>query len=244
MEMSEQKAVVTGAASGIGRECVRVLLDRGHRVAALDLDETRLAKEFASNDRVTRIALDLQDGTSCRNAVRNAVGVLGDIDAFLHFAAAWSGTTWEKSDAEEWTRILAINLTGTFLLAQTVAEHMVARKKGAIVLTASDSAKVGGVAGGPAYVASKGGVIALTRSLAQALGPHGIRVNAINPGLIETPMTSAWSADLKRLTVERTPLRRLGRPDDIADVACFLASHEARFMTGEVVEVNGGFYFD
>ena len=125
-----------------------------------------------------------------RRPCAQATEHLGSVDALIHFAGVWSGTGWEDSDPAEWARILAINLTGTFLIAQAVARHMVAAKAGAIVLTASDSAKVGGVAGGPAYVASKGGVIALTRSLARALGPHGVRVNAVNPGVVDTPMTT------------------------------------------------------
>jgi NAD(P)-dependent dehydrogenase (short-subunit alcohol dehydrogenase family) len=243
--MPEKHVIVTGAASGVGLACTRLLLDRDVRIAAMDIRRGEIAAAFAqAGDRVIPIAVDLADGASCRGAMREALERLGHIDALLHFAAIWTGTTWEKSDAAEWGKILAVNLTGTFLLTQAVAEHMVARRSGSIVLTASDSAKVGGVAGGPAYVASKGGVIALTRSLARALGPHGVRVNAINPGVIETPMTSSWSAEIKRATIERTPLGRIAQPDDVADVACFLAFEQSRFITGEVVEVNGGFYFD
>ena len=242
--MEPRNFIVTGAASGIGRECARILLERNGRIAALDIQEAALAAAFGGNDRVAPIKLDLADPKSCGAAVQQAVSYLGTVDALLHFAAAWTGTGWEQSDVAEWTRILAVNLTGTFLLAQAVAKPMVAARSGAIVLTASDSAKIGGIAGGPAYCASKGGVIALTRSLARALGPHGVRVNAINPGAVDTPMTSTWSQEIKRVTAERTPLGRIARPDDIADVACFLASDAARFITGEVVEVNGGFYFD
>jgi NAD(P)-dependent dehydrogenase (short-subunit alcohol dehydrogenase family) len=242
--MEPRNFIVTGAASGIGRECARILLARDVRIAALDIKENALAAAFGGDRRVASIKLDLVDPKSCEAAVQQAVGHLGKVDALLHFAAAWTGTGWEQSDAAEWSRILAINLTGTFLLTQAVARHMVAAKAGAIVLTASDSAKVGGIAGGPAYCASKGGVIALTHSLARTLGPHGVRVNAINPGAVDTPMTSTWSDEIKRVTAERTPLGRIARPDDIADVACFLASDAARFITGEVVEVNGGFYFD
>ena len=242
--MAPRNIIVTGAASGIGRECARILRDGGARIAALDIQEEALAAAYGDDDRVAAIRLDLADPESCAEAVAEAVDFLETVDALIHFAGVWSGTTWEDSDPAEWARILSVNLTGTFLVAQAVARHMVAAGAGAIVLTASDSAKVGGVAGGPAYVASKGGVIALTRSLARALGPHGVRVNAVNPGVVDTPMTTSWSEEIKRATAARTPLGRIARPDDIADVACFLASDAARFITGEVVEVNGGFYFD
>jgi 3-oxoacyl-[acyl-carrier protein] reductase len=243
--MATKHVVVTGAASGVGLACVRLLLNQPVRISAMDIHRDPIAAAFANvPDRVIPIVLDLADGASCRRAVDEAIDRMGPIDALLHFAAVWTGTPWEESDAAEWSRVLTVNLTGTFLLTQAVAEQMVMRRSGSIVLTASDSAKVGGVAGGPAYVASKGGVIGLTRSLARALGPLGVRVNAINPGVIETPMTSSWSAEVKRSAIERTPLGRIAQPDEIADVACFLAFEQSRFITGEVVEVNGGFYFD
>jgi NAD(P)-dependent dehydrogenase (short-subunit alcohol dehydrogenase family) len=242
--METKHIIVTGAASGVGRACTELLLAQQVKIAAMDVRSDEIAASFThAADRVFPIALDLADAGSCRHAVATAIERLGHIDTLLHFAAVWTGSTWEESDEAEWTRILAVNLTGTFVLTKSVAEHMVSRHAGSIVLTASDSTKVGGVAGGPAYVASKGGVIALTRSLARALGPRGVRVNAINPGVIETPMTSSWSKEVKRGAIERTPLGRIAQPDDIADVACFLASEQARFITGEVVEVNGGFYF-
>jgi len=120
---------------------------------------------------------------------------------------------------------------------------MVERGRGAIVLTASDSVNVGGVAGGPAYVASKGAIVGLTHSLAKALGPKGVRVNALSPGVIDTPMSASWPQALKDAAVKQTPLGRLAVPQDVASVACFLVSEDARFVTGEIVEVNGGFYF-
>ena len=120
---------------------------------------------------------------------------------------------------------------------------MLDARSGSIVLTASDSVNLGGVVGGPAYVASKGGIIALTRALARALGPEGIRVNAINPGVIDTPMTASWAPSIKADVISRTPLRRLGSPEDVARVAVVLAGPATGFVTGEVVEVNGGIYF-
>jgi NAD(P)-dependent dehydrogenase (short-subunit alcohol dehydrogenase family) len=175
--------------------------------------------------------------------VDEAAAWLGRIDALLHFGGAWSGRPWNELEPEEWDRISAVNLRGTFFLAQAVAKRMLPNGAGSIVLTGSDSVNMGGVAGGPAYVASKGGIVALTRALAKALGPRGIRVNAISPGVIDTPMTASWAAAIKQDVVSRTPLGRLGQPEDIARVAVMLAGEAAGFVTGEVVEVNGGFYF-
>ena len=177
-------------------------------------------------------------------AVETATLKFGQLSALLHFAAIWTGKTWDETEPGEWERVLRVNVTGTFFLTRFVVEKMIPHQKGAIVLTASDSAKVGGVAGGPAYVSSKGAVIGLTHSLAKALGPKGIRVNAVNPGVVQTAMTASWPAAVKAKAIELTPLGRLAEPDDIASVACFLASDRSKFVTGEVVEVNGGFYFD
>lgn len=242
--MSSKSIIVTGAASGIGLACVRRLRKDGHAVAALDIAVAALGEVYAGDAGVVRERLDAGCAESCRDAVMTGAARLGGLDAIIHCAAVWSGTTWDQSDAAEWDRILAINLRGSFLIAQAAAERLVVRGGGAIVLTASDSARMGGIAGGPAYASSKGGVISLTRSLARALGPKGIRVNAINPGVVESTMTRSWPKEMIAQTAARTPLGRIGQSEDIADVACFLASDAARFMSGEVVEVNGGFYFD
>jgi len=239
---TRKRIAVTGAASGIGRACARRLLEDGYQVAVLDIALEVLEAEFGGRAEV--VALDAGAPESCRAAIGQATERLGGLDGLIHLAAVWSGTGWEHSDPDEWDRILRINLRGSFLLAQAAAEKLVAGGGGSIVLTASDSARVGGVAGGPAYASSKGGVIALTRSLARALGPKGIRVNALNPGVIESAMTQSWPPELMEQTVTRTPLGRLGQPEDVGDVACFLVSDRSRFISGEVVEINGGFYFD
>lgn len=236
--------IVTGAGSGVGLACLRFLLRSRVRIAALTHDGADVAEILPeAAGRVPSLGFDLADPASIEAAVERSTAELGEIDALLHFAGVWSGRSWDLSNADEWSRILSVNLTGTFLLAQAAARRMLPRRTGSIVLTASASAKTGGVAGGPAYAASKGGVISLTRSLAKALGPAGIRVNAVNPGVVDTPMTRDWPQDLKRETAARTPLGRIANADEIAEAACFLASDHARFVTGEVLEVNGGFHF-
>lgn len=242
--MSIATALVTGAASGVGRECVRMLLDRGCRVAAMDLRADSITSAFPdAGSRLHAIGADIGDPAQCARAVSEAANVLGGIDAFLHFAALWVGTGWDQSQPPEWDRVIGVNVKGTFFLAQAVARHMTERGRGSIVLTTSDSVNVGGVAGGPAYVASKGAVVGLTHSLAKALGPKGVRVNAVSPGVIDTPMTAGWPQAVKDGAAAQTPLGRLAVPQDVASVACFLASEESHFVTGEIIEVNGGFYF-
>jgi 3-oxoacyl-[acyl-carrier protein] reductase len=242
--MSPATALVTGAASGIGRECTRILLARNCRVAALDLRTDTIRATFPdAPPGLKPIAADIGEPAQCASAVEEAVAALGNIDAFLHLAAIWSGTGWDVSQPPEWDRILNVNVKGTFFLTQAVGRHMTAQGSGAIVLTASDSVNVGGVAGGPAYVASKGAIVGLTHSFAKALGPKGVRVNAVSPGVVETAMTAGWPRALKDGAVAQTPLGRLALPEDVAEVACFLASEQSRFVTGEIIEVNGGFYF-
>jgi 3-oxoacyl-[acyl-carrier protein] reductase len=242
--MSIGTAIVTGAASGVGRAWTRMLLAQSCRVAAMDLRAEAISAEFPdAGPRLKPIAGDISEPATCARAIAEAIAFLGHVEAFLHFAASWVGTPWDKSEPAEWDRVLATNVKGTFFLVQAIATHMVARGSGAIVLTASDSVHIGGVAGGPAYVASKGAIIGLTHSFAKALGPKGVRVNAISPGVIETAMTAEWPAAVKQAAIAQTPLGRLAQPDEVARVGCFLASDESRFITGEIVEVNGGFYF-
>lgn len=242
---SIKTAIVTGAASGIGRECTRILLADGYRVAGIDLKADAVVQAFPdAGDGLIALAADIGDVEQCRAAIEHASSTLGAIGALLHFAAIWTGKTWDETEPGEWERVLRVNVTGAFFLTRFVAEKMIPQKHGAIVLTASDSARVGGVAGGPAYVASKGAIIGLTHSLAKTLGPKGIRVNAVSPGVVQTPMTASWPSVVKEKAIELTPLGRLAEPDDVASVACFLASQQSKFITGEVVEVNGGFYFD
>jgi 3-oxoacyl-[acyl-carrier protein] reductase len=234
------RAIVTGSTSGIGLACLKRLQANGARVVGMDV---RPSIETAESANYRHVTCDLADVRAVRAAVDDAAEWLGRIDALLHFGAAWSGKPWDQVDVEEWDRVGGVTLRGTFFLTQAVAKHMLSNGAGSIVLTGSDSVNMGGVAGGPAYVASKGGVVALTRSFARALGPKGIRVNAINPGVIDTPMTSSWPKPVKDDVVIRTPLGRLGVPDDVARVAVMLADDTSVFITGEVVEVNGGFYF-
>jgi 3-oxoacyl-[acyl-carrier protein] reductase len=243
--MMPSTAIVTGAASGIGRACVLRCVEHGTRVVAMDRELAALETGLADvRDRVSLLAADISDRAACEAGVAKASATLGHLDALIHFAGIWAGTQWRTSQETEWDDILAVNLKGSFFMACAAAIQMEARKRGSIVLTASDAVNVGGVGGGTAYVSSKGGVIGLCRSLARNMGAFGIRVNAVNPGVVETPMTGAWPPELIAETVRRTPLGRIAKPDDIADVAIFLASDAARFVTGEVIEVNGGFYFD
>ncbi|OGA85831.1 MAG: hypothetical protein A3G27_14355 [Betaproteobacteria bacterium RIFCSPLOWO2_12_FULL_66_14] len=245
----KQTVLVTGAASGIGKACARHLLSGGHEVLAFDLQRDHLMASLpADAGRLELFAGDVS-GTDVRAAVVDAaVKRFGKLDAVIHWAATHSTKHWTELTAEEFNRVLNVNVTGSFLIAQAAARHMVLNKRGSIVLTASTAviqAPIGGAsgAGGPAYVASKAAITGLVRTLARSLGPSGIRVNGVAPGVTETPMISNYSAERRAEQIERVPLGRIGEPEDIAEVGCFLISDAARFMTGEVVIVNGGAAF-
>ena len=246
--MTPQTVLVTGAASGIGLASVRMLRDDGAQVLAFDIQGDRMADELGDgDDSLAIVAGDVSDPAACEGAVAAALERFAALDALIHWGAAHSSARWDELGAEECNRILAVNVTGSFLIAQAAARPMVAKRRGAIVLTTSASVLHGVTGGdgqgGPAYVASKGAVIALTRSLARALGPDGVRVNAVSPGLTETPMIAAYSDEQRAAMKQRFPLGRFATPDEIAHAGLYLISDKASFMTGEVMHVNGGSNF-
>ncbi|MFM9969926.1 MAG: SDR family NAD(P)-dependent oxidoreductase [Burkholderiales bacterium] len=241
--------LVTGAASGIGKACALKLLSQGHQVVALDLKEDALRAALPEDSsNLLRYAGDVSRKDACQGAVDAAVNRFGRLDAVTHWAAAHSTTFWTELGAEEFNRILSINVTGAFLIAQAAGEHMRKRGSGAIVLTSSTSTLAGAMggksgSGGPAYVASKAAIIGLVRTLANALGREGVRVNAVSPGVVETPMISTYSSEHRAAQPGRVPLGRIGSPEEIADVGCFLISDAARYINGETIIVNGGANF-
>lgn len=237
--------LITGAASGIGAAAVRMALDAGHKVAAADINPVPLDDiEKPARSRLATLRCDVSKWADCRRAVAETVTALGGLDNLLHFAAIHSVKSWEELDAEEFNLVLGVNVTGSYLISKAAAEHMKGHGGGAIVLAGSGSVAAGGAGGqgrgGPAYTASKGAIIALHRSLARSFGPHGIRVNAVSPGSTTTAMTADYTEDAIRNVGARTILGRMGRADEIAAVAMFLASDAASYVTGEIVNVNGG----
>jgi NAD(P)-dependent dehydrogenase (short-subunit alcohol dehydrogenase family) len=236
--------LVTGAASGIGRACARRFLDEGHRVAALDLQPIGPELANGSGERVLSLRADVASEADCLAAVAETVKRFRGLHGLIHMAALHSTKTWEEADAAEFNRILAVNVTGAFLIAKAAAEPMKKAGHGAIVFASSTVMNSGGVGGhgrgGPAYAASKAAIVGLTRSLAKSLAPYGIRVNAVSPGSTDTAMTADYSDAARKLLAERVPLGRIGRPEEIAAVACFLAGEGASYIVGEVVNANGG----
>lgn len=245
---TKQTVIVTGAASGIGLACTNLLLRKGAEVTAFDIQEEKMRSTLTSNEKnLLQIPGDVSDPKMCETVVTETVRKFGKLDALIHWGAAHSSARWNELDADEFNYILKVNVTGSFLIAQAVAKPMVEANKGAITLCTSTSVLHGVTGGegqgGPAYVASKGAIIALTRSLARSLGSSGVRVNAVSPGITETAMIKDYSKQQRDAMTKRFPLGRFAEPSEIAEAAIFLISDKASFMTGETMHVNGGSNF-
>ena len=234
--------LVTGAGRGIGRAIAQLMAQQGAQVAAADVDmdsSERLAAALPTKSLA--LCMDITSSEKVRSGVEKTIEYFGQLDILVNNAGYLVFTTYDDCSEAVWDRIVDVNMKGTFFCCQAVLKHMKARKQGVIINMSSLAAKTGGVAAGPPYAASKAGVSALTIGLARTVAEHGIRVNAIAPGVIETAMTdSAEHAPLKA----QIPIGHTGQPEDVANCALFLASDEARHITGEVIDVNGGLYMD
>lgn len=240
--------LVTGASSGIGEACVTHFLKAGYAVCAVDLvPRSKAVPASADGKRYFEYNADISDAAQCRAAVAAAVATFGALDGLAHLAAIHSMKTWSELSASDFEKILAVNVTGSFLISQAAAQHMEKHGGGAIVLTTSSVISVGGLGGtgrgGPAYATSKAAIVGLMRSLARSLAPHNIRVNAVSPGSISTPMTAHYTKEALAGVSARTLAGRIGEADEIAQTIGFLMSKDASYIFGDIINVNGGASF-
>jgi NAD(P)-dependent dehydrogenase (short-subunit alcohol dehydrogenase family) len=234
-------AIVTGAGSGMGRATAIRLARDGYVVVVAEIDGTRAAAVAGEiGAAAVPFAVDVSDAAGVDALVADTLDRFGRIDAMIANAGVPHGATFLELDEATWERVLAVNLTGVFLCGQAAARAMVAAgRPGTIVNVASTYAEVTAEEAS-AYSASKGGVRMLTKSMAFELGPHGIRVNAVGPGWIQTGMNPLDDpAQLEQLE-PTIPLRRIGMPEDVADVIAFLVSEDARYVSGQTLFVDGG----
>ncbi len=247
--MVRRVAVVTGGASGMGRAVCHHLARHGHLVAVLDLDapaaDAVAAEVRAAGGTAAAFPVDVGDRASVDAALDGVRRDLGPVGIMVTSAGIESFEDFLSLRQADWDRMIAVNLTGTFHCLQAALPDMVAAGWGRIVTISSSSAQ-SGTSRMAHYVASKGGVIGLTKALAVEFAPRGITANTIPPGFIDTPMMrrtvdSGVVGDMDAL-VARTPVRRAGTPDDIAAACAFLCSEDAGYITGQLLGVNGGWY--
>ncbi len=248
-------AIVTGAASGIGLATLAVFASEGARVAAWDVNTAALEERIAGGEPgespaggsggsaprlsdVLAVPVDITDERSVEEALAKTLAHFGRVDVLAHYAGITRDSMYHKLTLDAWDAVIRVNLTGSFVVAKAVAKVMSEARRGSIVLTASRSAY--GNVGQANYSASKGGVISLTRTLALELGRFNVRVNALAPGFVETPMTGTVPEKLRERSIAMTPLQRTAQPEEIARVALFLASDDSSFMTGQTLNVDGG----
>jgi NAD(P)-dependent dehydrogenase (short-subunit alcohol dehydrogenase family) len=245
--LDDRVTFITGAASGIGAACAQRLAEEGAAVVGFDLvqpDPSVWKSVSAAAAGENFYTGDVRDEEAVARAVAQAIGQFGRIDVLVNCAGVAGGGPVHTLDGDEWDRVIDVNLKGTFLVSKHVIANMLEHGRGSVINIASVEG-IEGFEGGSAYNASKGGVILLTRNLAIDYGRRGIRVNAVCPGFIETPLMEKTFVEELREPLERiieaTQLGRLGQPEEIANATLFLASDEASYVTGTTLVVDGGY---
>ena len=246
MRLKDKVAIVTGAARGIGLAIAQRYVAEGARVTLADIDAAAGEAAARALGNARFLATDVGDAKSAENVVAETCRAFGDLDILVNNAGIIHGADFLELAEADFDRVLRVNLKGAFLLGQAAARRMVAQVKagkppGSIINISSINAVVA-IANHTPYCVSKGGIDQLTKVMALSLATYGIRVNAIGPGSIMTDILKAVATDkeAKRRILARTPLGRIGEPDEIASIAAFLASPEASYMTGETISADGG----
>jgi 3-oxoacyl-[acyl-carrier protein] reductase len=238
-------AIVTGAGRGIGQTVAATLARHGASVVLADIDlaaaETAAAEIVVSGGRAIGVDTDVSDEAQVEHLVDTCVETFGSVDIVVNNAGIIRDATMRKMELEQFRAVLEVNLTGTWLVTRAAAARMREQRSGAIVNMSSISGKVG-LVGQTNYSAAKAGIVGLTKASAKELAPHGVRVNAVQPGLILTPMTANMREDIKEAKLKEIPLGRIGDPEEVAGVVLFLASPLSSYVTATVTEVTGGRY--
>jgi len=243
--MTNRTAFITGASRGIGRACAKALAGAGARVALASRNTAQLeelAGLLRSEGREAFVvATDMGNGESVKEALRKTAQDFGPIAILVNNAAITKDGLAMRMKQEDWDSVIATNLTGAFVAIQQVLPAMMRERWGRIINISSVVGEMGNP-GQANYVASKAGLIGLTKAIAQEMGSRNVTVNAVAPGFIETAMTAGLSQELKDNMIGHVALKRIGQPEDVASAVRFLASEEAGYITGHVLDVNGGLY--
>lgn len=241
IELTGQKAVVTGASRGIGRRAVLTLAEAGAEVAAVARSAEALEQLAAEGPagQIHPVPVDLAAENAAETTLAGAIGKLGTVDILVNNAGITRDGLLLRMSESDWDEVLDLNLKAAFLLTQKVARIMLKARKGAVVNVVSVVGQIGN-AGQVNYTAAKAGLEAFTKSCARELASRQIRVNAVAPGYIDTEMTRAIPDQAREAMLAQVPLGRAGTPEDVADVILFLVSDRARYVTGQVWRVDGG----
>jgi len=248
MQLRQKVAIVTGGACGIGKTISQTLAKEGAHVIVCDIDYG-LAQNTVNDIKnqgfaASVVRMDVSCGEEVKRVFKNILNKFTRIDILINNAGICSLIPIEDITEEEWDRIMNVNLKGTFLCSQAVLKPMMNQKSGKIVNIASIAGKVGGILTGAHYSASKAGVICLTKSLALRLAPYKINVNAVAAGPIKSQMTDTFPPDKRAKLAQSIPLGGFGEPQDVANAVLFLVSNKAKYITGEILDVNGGLLMD
>jgi len=242
MRLENKVAIITGAGSGIGKETALLFAREGAKVIVADMNESageETVAQINKNGEGLFVKLDVSSREQAKQMVKITLEKYGKIDILINNAGIVQDAFLSKMTEEQWDKVIDVNLKGVFNCAQAVVEIMMNQGNGVIINTSSIVGLNGNV-GQVNYAATKAGLIGMTKTLAKELGKKGIRVNAVAPGFIATPMTSNVPEKILEMMKEKTPLRRLGEPKDIANAYLYLASDEANFVNGAVLCVDGG----
>jgi len=244
MRLQNKVALITGAGNGIGKQTALTFSREGAKVVVADINEDagrKVVDEILQSDGIATFEMvNVAETEDVVRMVENTVKTYGKIDVLVNNAGIVADARLVKMDLEQWQRVIDINLKGVFLCGQAVAKVMETQKSGGVILNASSVVGLYGNFGQSNYVATKAGVIGMTKTWARELGKKGIRVNAVAPGFIATDILQSVPEKVINIMVEKTPIGRMGKPQDIANAYLFLASDEASFITGAVLSVDGG----
>jgi 3-oxoacyl-[acyl-carrier protein] reductase len=247
LTLKDRVAIVTGAVQGMGFETAKIMCQHGMSVVMVDINRDKLVS--ATNElnalgkaEVYPVVCDISDDVAIEKMIKEAIDHFGQLDVVVNCAGILSAKKIPDVTRQEWDKILAVNLSGAFFIIQKVLPYLKNSKAGRVINISSTAGRMGGIENSMSYTASKGGLCAITRGIARQLAPFKITVNAVCPGPTRTPITDAYTEEELRNLNSKNLLGRLGEPEEMAAAICYLASEEAAYVTGSMLDINGGFW--
>ena len=249
MTLEGRVALVTGAGRGIGKAIAAVFAREKAHVVLNDIrpqnELARVADDISTGEvQILPIHADVSKFGEAHEMIARVEETFQRLDILVNNAGIIRRGTIDTVTEEEWDEVIGVNLKGTFNCSKAVVEIMKRQGKGKIINVSSVAGKMGDITSAPGYGPSKAAIDAFTKTLARQLAPYGINVNGVAPHAIETEMSAQWPPEKRKAIIEAIPLKRLGRPEDVAEAVLFLASEKAGFITGEILDINGGFFMD